>query len=464
MGVSTLWARLVIGFLIGLLSGCSLSRAASSPVTPVVVESEQTLTQSGLVTIERVPGEDREPASASQETADPQIPATGHPPLSSREADLTRRFPGKTVLLPGGLPPQHISQRDYVIGVEDVLKITVWQNPDLSTEVAVRPDGRIALSPVGEVEVVGLRPVELQARLTTLFERFVKNPQVTVAPAQMHSRKVFFAGRVKSPGTVLLKRHQSLLESIAEVDILDNADLSEAYVVRADLVILVDLARLLDGDLSQNLTLEPQDKVVIPAMDKEVFVLGEVARPGKLKLSRRAWLIDAISQAGGPTEKAYLLGAYLVRGTTYMPLNMAGIMRRGESNGNMPLEHGDLLVFPSSEENKVFVLGEVNTPGPVRSPKPLNIVEALGAAGGFNIFAAPQSVRIVRGNPQDPLVLRVDMSEVAQMNQANRIRLRPGDIVYVPPSWLASWNRFVSQILPGITSVLAAQALGALAP
>ena len=91
-------------------------------------------------------------------------------------------------------------------------------------------------------------------------------------------------------------------------------------------------------------------------------------------------------------------------------------------------------------------------------------MEALGAAGGFNIFVAQQSVRIVRGNPQDPLVLRVDMSEVVQVNQANRIRLRPGDVVYGSPSWLASWNRFVSQILPGITSILAAQALGLLAP
>ena len=412
--------------------------------------------RNGAIEIERTPGAAAIVAAAP--AAIPSQPALS--PQAIRARELSQRFPDRKIVFPNQLAKRS-AEEPYAIGIEDQLRIMVWQHPDLTVDVIVRPDGKVSLPAVGQVQANGVPITTFEDGLTQMFAVYVKDPRVTVMPLQMNSRKVFFAGRVRSPNLVVLKRTQTLLETMTEVAVIDDADLAESYVLRKDLVIPVDLIKLLDGDVREDLVLEPLDTVVLPAMDKEVFVLGEVTRPGKLRVSRRAALLDALSQAGGPTERASVAGAYLVREGQYVPLKMDNFIPASPNGADLSLQTGDLIFVPNAEDNKVYVMGEVNNPGPIRSPKLLTLTEAIASAGGFNIAAAKDSVRIIRGNPTDPMVLRVDLNQLLKGKSVPQVQLNRGDIVYVPQSGLASWNRFVSAILPGITSFLVTEAVNA---
>ena len=91
---------------------------------------------------------------------------------------------------------------DYVIGVQDVLAINVWREPELSRSVPVRPDGKISLPLVGDITVSGLTPHALETRLTKELDSYIRKPQVTVIVQEVNSRKFSIIGQVEKPGTV----------------------------------------------------------------------------------------------------------------------------------------------------------------------------------------------------------------------------------------------------------------------
>ena len=99
------------------------------------------------------------------------------------------------MITPGVDPPE-----GFVIGPEDVLSIVFWRDKDMSTRVTVRPDGRISLPLLDEVQAAGLTPDDLRARLIEESKRFFGNPTVTVVVEQINSRKVFITGQVVKPG------------------------------------------------------------------------------------------------------------------------------------------------------------------------------------------------------------------------------------------------------------------------
>src|SRR5258708_2750487 len=96
---------------------------------------------------------------------------------------------------------------DYVIGVQDVLAINVWREPELSRSVPVRPDGKISLPLVGDISVSGLTPRFLQDRLTKELDSYIRKPQVTVIVQEVNSRKFYIIRMVEKPWTYPLATH-----------------------------------------------------------------------------------------------------------------------------------------------------------------------------------------------------------------------------------------------------------------
>jgi polysaccharide export outer membrane protein len=107
------------------------------------------------------------------------------------------------------LPP------DYVIGADDVLTIQFWSEKDMSAEVTVRPDGKIALPLLNDVPAAGLTPEELRDRLLTAARKFVENPNPTVMVKTINSRKVFITGQIEKPGTYPINHSLTVLQLIA---------------------------------------------------------------------------------------------------------------------------------------------------------------------------------------------------------------------------------------------------------
>jgi polysaccharide biosynthesis/export protein len=158
----------------------------------------------------------------------------------------------------------------YVIGPLDVLEVQFWRDKDLSAEVVVRPDGKISLPLLNEVEAGGLTPEQLRFRVLEHARRFVEEPTATVIVKQINSRNVFIMGEVQKPGTYPLGGSTSVLQLIAIAGGLTE------FAGRDGIVVL----RTVDGEterhrvnyndvikgngLKQNLPLQPGDTVVVP--------------------------------------------------------------------------------------------------------------------------------------------------------------------------------------------------------
>ncbi len=251
-------------------------------------------------------------------------------------------------LLAGGA-----SAKEYVIGAADLVAISVLDNKDLDTVVAVAPNGKITVPLVGDVQAAGLTVSELNSKLTQEFAKKVKSPQVTVTLREVNSYRIYFVGRVARPGVLTSKSEVRLLQALAMAGgLVDGADLSMAYVARGTQRLPVDFAKLIrDGDLSQNVVMEPDDTVVISDNPLNVvYVMGEVRSPGMLPfMKERDWTaLKAVAAVGGFNQFAAKNRATLLRGRSIIPVDFNNLMRSPESGKDVPLLPGDILVVPQS--------------------------------------------------------------------------------------------------------------------
>jgi polysaccharide biosynthesis/export protein len=104
---------------------------------------------------------------------------------------------------------------NYVIGAQDVLDINVWKEPDVSRVVPVRPDGKISLPLLNDVQAAGLTPAQLAAQITESLKKYVTSPQVTVIVATINSQRVYILGEVTRPGAFPLIPGMSVLQALS---------------------------------------------------------------------------------------------------------------------------------------------------------------------------------------------------------------------------------------------------------
>jgi polysaccharide biosynthesis/export protein len=124
---------------------------------------------------------------------------------------------------------------DYVIGPDDVLAVRVWKEPDLSADVVVRPDGKISLPMLNDVEASGLKPEELADVVEKAAVKYVRDPQATVMVKEIHSRKVTIIGQVAKSGSFPLSTGMTVLQAIGEAGgFAEDANKSDITIVRIE--------------------------------------------------------------------------------------------------------------------------------------------------------------------------------------------------------------------------------------
>jgi len=138
------------------------------------------------------------------------------------------RAAGASVPAPSSVGPE------YRIGPEDVLDIVVWKNPDLSKAgVPVRPDGRISLSVINDVQAAGLTPMELREEITKGLDPFFKDQEVTVNVKEVNSVKISVVGAVRTPNRFQLRSQVTVVDAIAMAGgFADFAKKDKVYVLR----------------------------------------------------------------------------------------------------------------------------------------------------------------------------------------------------------------------------------------
>lgn len=201
--------------------------------------------------------------AASTAGRQPTPTPTPAPPTATATAAAPR---AATPVVPAGV----VTPTDYVIGPDDVLTIVFWREQDLSSEVVVRPDGKISLPLLNDTQASGLTPEQLRASLTKAADRYVEDPAVTVVVKAINSRKVFITGQVGKPGPYALSSPTTVLQLIAMAGgVLEYAKDERIVVMRTESGRTVshkfNYNQVSQGkNLQQNIELKPGDTIVVP--------------------------------------------------------------------------------------------------------------------------------------------------------------------------------------------------------
>lgn len=159
---------------------------------------------------------------------------------------------------------------NYVIGGQDVLDISVWKEPDLTRSVPVRPDGKISLPLLNDVQAAGLTPSQLAAQITESLKKFVTNPQVTVIVSAINSQRVYILGEVNRAGAYPLLPQMNVLQALSSAGgFTQFANPKKIYVMRTtngkQEKYPFNYNNVIKGkDADENIVLLPGDTIVIP--------------------------------------------------------------------------------------------------------------------------------------------------------------------------------------------------------
>jgi len=275
----------------------------------------------------------------------------------------------------------------YQLGPNDLIIVSVYQHPELSAPppgitsnnggVLITSDGSIDMPLIGQVNLAGLTIPEAAQLITSDYASTIRQPDVTIQLVNPQSLRYYLLGAFTLPGVKYPGHAMTLLDALAlggSVDIA-NADLYQAYVAKGRVKLPIDLhALLIDGDLSQNITLGSGDDIVIPpSTNEDAFVFGSVGKPGAVQFkSGGLSLLQALASAGL-----------------------------------------DLPNYTQAELSQI------------------HLIRSHGASAELMVLDAS---KILHGT-------------------APNFALEPGDIVFVPPTGIASWNQVLNLLLPSLNTI-----------
>jgi polysaccharide export outer membrane protein len=184
-------------------------------------------------------------------------------PGKTAEPEKARAPEPRSVPVPAAVPA------DYVIGADDTLRIAVWNEANLNATLPVRPDGKISLPLLDDVQAAGLTPMELSASIKEKLKKYVSDPRVTVVVTAMNSQRIFVTGEVARPGTMALLPHMTMLQALAAAGFTQFANVKRIYLLRVEngeqVKLPFNYREVVKGNHpEQNIMLKPGDTIVVP--------------------------------------------------------------------------------------------------------------------------------------------------------------------------------------------------------
>jgi polysaccharide export outer membrane protein len=158
---------------------------------------------------------------------------------------------------------------EYIIGPEDVLHIAVWKEADLTATLPVRPDGKISLPLLDDVQASGLTPKQLAVSVTEKLKKYIADPRVTVVVTAINSKRVYLTGEVVHSGAMPMLPNMTVLQALSSAGISQFANTKRIYVLRTQNgkqeKLPVNYRKLVKGELiEENYLLQPGDTIVVP--------------------------------------------------------------------------------------------------------------------------------------------------------------------------------------------------------
>jgi polysaccharide export outer membrane protein len=345
-----------------------------------------------------------------------------------------------------------IDSGEYMIGPEDVLYINVWKEESLTRQVQVRADGKISLPLIDEVQTSGLTPLQLKEKLTDLLKKYLDNPTVSVTVVEANSSKVFVTGEVRTPGAFRLRMRTTVLQAIILAGgFTDSADKTKVTIIRKESDqtrrIIVSYNQIVSGKaLDSDIYAKSGDTIIVP-----------LAYPQEIKEASSG---DQIQADVADDSDQYVIGPEDVLHihvwreealTRTVPVRMDGnislpLAQEVRAAGLTPLQLKEVLTtklrkfienpivsVTVTEANsfKVFVSGEVRTPGVYRLRSETSILQIIPMAGGFTDWANQKKIMIIRKEAGKEKRMRVNYKDVVS-GEASNVILQSGDNIIVP--------------------------------
>lgn len=267
----------------------------------------------------------------------------------------------------------------YRIGARDVITLIIYTagKQQEKVDLAVSVQGVVNVPFIGPIQAGGLRISELEALITKPLARdFFVDPQVNIRIKEYRSLHYYLSGAVKNPGLYEMRSEPSLMELIAKAGGVSGDSGNVAFVLRA-------------------------------AANNH----GEPADNGRPRAHKEPIKID-----------------------------LKALFDQGDMTNNIILKPGDVVYLPPKraldvDESKIYIEGEVKSPGVYDHQKGLTALSAIIMAGGFQPFAAPNRTKIIRQNGEKVEVIKINLNDV-QKGKKPDLELKPGDRIHVPEAWL----------------------------
>ncbi len=339
----------------------------------------------------------------------------------------------------------------------DQLFVTVYDHPELSGPVTVDTTEHISLPLAGAVDVAGLEPSQISARLRGRLATYILKPGVSV---ELKSQQLVIfvsggpGGSLKyEPGENLIGALGDLSPRVQEIPVADgtlkSGDLTDLERSRLDMRRIgvvregkslgtfdaIQLAATGQGGP----VLQPGDTLAIVDKPNQVRVIGDVRRPGFAYLSDNEPLADAVAQAGGISPTAATSNIELNRdGTTQM-------LALGDAAFNRPGKNGDTLTVPSAP--RVNIVGLVANPGSVTLKTDPTLLSALYQAGGPTKWADLSKVQVMQNGTN----AAYDITKLVHGDVSQNPQLKDGDVVFVPEGHKVDLSGFFQGILSAVS-------------
>lgn len=356
--------------------------------------------------------------------------------LGNARADIVWAAPSDHVASANRATPN-----EYRLGIDDVLDIAVDNYDDLNCTVTIRPDGKISMPRAGEIQAAGLTTVALAAKIKAELDKTLRRAYVTVTVKEVRSQRARIVGAVKTDGIYDLKPGWRVMDLVAVAGGLSTKPVRvSGRVIRGGDVLPFDVEQAVQNpESAANVELRANDLVVLDEqyIERQIHVVGEAAKPGAYDLEEGLTAVSLLARAGGPTEKAALRKAHVLRGNQKIMLDLQSIIVDGQNNKKVTdfkFQAGDVLVIPENTE-RFGVMGNVTHPGyyPVPDKKSdATVVRALSTAGGALPNGDLKRATLTRTEDGQVKVIPVDLDAMLKGEELDSIVLQPGDLLNVP--------------------------------